>query len=364
MVETDSPYTQVQDLAPDVTAPVPKNERNETAPLAQPAKRGGFFSLVLGGLIAAGLGFGLAQYVPNGWPFSATANLDAQLKAQAAQIAALQARFENLPQHQTLDPTIFERIKQIEAQVAPDLDPIDKRLGALETRLGEIESMPADATGVAPAAIAALQAEVQALRDASVGEGGQVLAAETEARLKEAQTAAEALKADAEKLAKASRQQIGLGQLRAALDGGGSYADVLIEYEADLGSVPAILAENAGVGVPSLFALQETFPAAARIALDDALRADLGQTLTERASSFLRNQTGARSLEPREGTDPDAILSRAEAALAANDLPTALLELAGLPDVAQTAMAEWRTTAETRILADRAFTEFSASIGK
>ena len=81
------------------------------------------------------------------------------------------------------------------------------------------------------------------------------------------------------------------------------------------------------------------FPTAARAGLEAALRADMGSSWTERATNFLRAQTGARSLDPREGDDPDAILSRAEAAVSAGDLATALTEIAALPEPAQTAMA-------------------------
>ena len=58
-----------------------------------------------------------------------------------------------------------------------------------------------------------------------------------------------------------------------------------------------------------------------------------------RMASFLVSQTGARSLEPREGDDADAILSRAEAALRQGDVAGARALVAQLPEVAQTAMA-------------------------
>ena len=99
----------------------------------------------------------------------------------------------------------------------------------------------------------------------------------------------------------------------------------------------------AETGVPSLATLQDSFAEAARAALEAALRADMGDSWTDRAMSFFRTQTGARSLTPREGSDPDAILSRAEAALAKGDLVTTLAELDSLPEVARTAMADWRS---------------------
>ena len=89
----------------------------------------------------------------------------------------------------------------------------------------------------------------------------------------------------------------------------------------------------------------------------------MGESWTSRVSAFLRNQTGARSLTPREGNDPDAVLSRAEAALGAGDLATVLKELAALPPEGQTAMAAWQARCVTRQAAISAVQSLSASVG-
>ena len=107
------------------------------------------------------------------------------------------------------------------------------------------------------------------------------------------------------------------------------------------------LGDRAATGLPSVTQLRETFPAAARAALESALRANMGESWTDRVSSFLRSQTGLRSLTPRQGDDPDAILSRAEAALATGDVAAALTELETLPDSAKPPLADW--TAQARI---------------
>ena len=51
---------------------------------------------------------------------------------------------------------------------------------------------------------------------------------------------------------------------------------------------------------------------------------------------------------PRAGDGPDAILSRAEAALAGDDLDAALAELDALPEVVRAAMGDWLAGAEAR----------------
>jgi hypothetical protein len=66
---------------------------------------------------------------------------------------------------------------------------------------------------------------------------------------------------------------------------------------------------------------------------------------------FLTRSLGVRSVAPREGNDPDAVLSRAEAAVNAGDLSAALNELDTLPEEAQAVMADWRAAADARVSA-------------
>ena len=68
----------------------------------------------------------------------------------------------------------------------------------------------------------------------------------------------------------------------------------------------------------------------------------------DRVSAFVRLQLGTRSLEPKDGTDADAILSRAEAALKAGQIDAALSELTTLPDAGQPALEGWIADATAR----------------
>jgi len=61
-----------------------------------------------------------------------------------------------------------------------------------------------------------------------------------------------------------------------------------------------------------------------------------------------RRPLGARSVTPREGDDPDAILSRAEASVMRGRLGEALAEIEALPQVARDAMEDWIAQARTR----------------
>ena len=86
----------------------------------------------------------------------------------------------------------------------------------------------------------------------------------------------------------------------------------------------------------------------------------MGESWTDRVSSFLRTQTGLRSLTPRDGNDPDAVLSRAEAALTQGRLADALAELDALPDAALPALKDWTATATLRLSAESAVAALAA----
>ena len=328
--------TEEQTITPDVetTATPPTSEPAEAPPPPAAQKRSGIIAPLLGGILAAGAGFGLAQYVPNGWPSADTSALQATLDVQSKEIAALKDQIAQLPVP--------------EAAPAVDLAPINATVADLATRLDALESQPAqpaDTTALSDA-VAKLQADLAALKASGpVPANVAALTAEAEARLQEAEAQAAQIAAEAEALASKAARTAALGRLQTAIDGGAPYAELL----PGLGlSVPAALQDHAGTGLPSLTALQDGFPHAARLALESALRADMGDSWTERATSFFRSQTGARSLTPQDGNDPDAVLSRAEAALASGDLDTTLSELANLPQVAQDALADWRGLAERR----------------
>jgi hypothetical protein len=65
---------------------------------------------------------------------------------------------------------------------------------------------------------------------------------------------------------------------------------------------------------------------------------------------------------PREGSDPDAVLSRAQAAVRAGDLGAALTEMESLPEAARTAMQDWLDAASARKAAQDAADELADSL--
>lgn len=373
----DVPQTEDADLMavveatePVATDPAPEparespTERVTEAPVAPPAERrgggGAFVGLVLGGVIAAGAGFGLARFVPDLLPVGADAGLAETVQAQAEEIAALREQVAALPAKPVPDAEVEARLTALEGAAVPDLAGIEGRLSALEDKVAGLGS------GAGGGASPEMAVELQALKDqvARLGSGGTVPADVTaaaeaaEARLKEAEARAVAMAQEAEAAASASRRAAAVDRLAAALDSGAPYQGALRDLGAD---VPPVLVDHAAGGLPTVAELADTFPDAARDALEAALRANMGESWTERVSNFLRSQTGLRSLSPREGDDPDAILSRAEAALEAGDVATAVQELAAMPEAGKPALADWMEQAQLRVEAEAAFAALAAN---
>ena len=323
---------------PPVTAPPP------------PAKPSGLWPL-LGGVVAAVIGFGAAQVVPAGWPLGAGGAVEQDVAAIKAQLA---------------DTTLTEQVAALKTSVdampvQTDLAPVLDRLSQLEARLSALETAPATGSTTALAAdVAALKSTLatmgpgQAPSDALVKQASDAIAAQlaaTETRIADLNAATTAI---------ATRAAV--RQIQAAIDSGSPYTSALADLKT--ASLDAVLTDNAATGFPTLAQVQASFPDAARAALEASLRANMGESWSDRVANFLRNQTGARSLTPREGNDPDAILSRAEAALTAADLPTALQEIAALPPEGVAALADWQAGCERRQAGIAAVAALAQTLGE
>lgn len=368
--ETDRP-------APHSPAAAPPPAR---AP--EPARGGGLVPMVLGGVLAAGIGYGAAYM---GWLPTAPASDDASAEVTEA-LAALQAQVAELAARPQADPVAAPEIdltqitEQIGAQIGAQFDALSSRLdGASETlagladRVAVLEDRPVfsgdlDADGAAALeAATALEAELEAQRAAAAEQAAALQAAAeaaaTAAAEAEAQAAAAIAAAEAEAAAALDRAQAGaaLVELEAALQTGAPFADALAELS-DVADLPESLVSVADAGVPTLDALQDSFPPLARAALPIALQETAGEGVGDRLGAFLMGQVGGRSVEPREGDDPDAVLSRIEAAVGSGDLRGALSELAALPEGAQAALASWAADVEARAAATEGFETLSGAL--
>ena len=342
-------------------------------------RRGSFIPALLGGAIAAAFGYvaGQGGMLESVLPANLRqADLRPELAQNAIAIEALQSDFAALraAQSATNDAisgidlaTLSTQVADIAAAVTPIGDDVAQnrssiavvtgetgdlstQLIALADRVDALEKRPIS-EGVSEDAIAAYEAELTRLQETVAGQR-----AEYERMLTEAQ----ALEADAVKAAKVAAAGTAMSQLTSALDSGSPYTGALETISAAGFDVPSALSADAESGVATLAALRTAFPDAARDALAAARSA--GSDGPESVTQFLQRQLGMRSVVPREGDDPDAVLSRAEAALVNGNLTVALTEIAALPDAASAPLADWITQAQARQAALDAATALLATM--
>ena len=321
------------------TAPKPDEKKPEPAapptPAPAPEKTGtGFVPLVLGGVIAAALGFVASEANLLGWR-TQDDSLRVTLSEQQDQIEALMSAQSPAD------------LSAIEGSLAG----LNEQIAALDTRIAEVENRPATTVSVETgepvedvrAELAAMQAAINAQRD------------EIESLLGNAKSVEKATAASA----RIAAGQRALAQVTSAIGNGSSFADSIDEMTAaGFTDLPAALTEPAQEGVVTLNNLQSRFPDVARAVLADA-RASTTDSENNGIGGFLRRQLGARSVTSREGNDPDAILSRAEGAVRDGRVAEALAEINALPDGLKDAMQGWLSDARVRADAEAAVQDLS-----
>jgi hypothetical protein len=371
-VSSDQLAAEIASTAPEY--PVDARDREAEGPIVKIERRGGFLPLLFGGLAAGGIGFGVAAYLlPN--YFSGQGDIDVvdtlrrDVTVQADRLTALDGAVAGLRSAQdtlVVAPEVTDALSAQIADIGTRLDAMDQsvaalgeRFATLDARLTNAEQRPVSGDAASAAALETFQREMEGLRaevaaqqqSVEVAKDGISAAAKAAAEEIDAVRAdAERLRGDAEAAAHNAAIASGISLIEAALDSGAALSEPISQLVAAGVDVPAALKDQAQ-GVPTLGALRESFPDAARIALAVSVREEAGPDIWSRITAFFRSQSGARSLTPRAGGDPDAVLSRAEADLRAADLPNAVAELESLPEAGQAAMSEWVTRAERRVQA-------------
>ena len=266
----------------------------------------------------------------------------AAIGAQAEKLAALEKTVTDLAARPVVAPVVSgegsERLQGV-------LNELTARLTAQQQRLDELAARPASDAGSAEQ-LQGFVAQAEALQKQIAAS-----AAEAEQRIAAAESQASALQESAETANRRAQAATAAAALRAAIETGGSRDQALADLGAAGIEAPAVLNGD----LPTLEQLRAEFPAAARAGLAAALNAapNSGGALGV-IGDFLRVQTGARSVEPREGDDPDAVLSRVDAAVKAGDIRGALTGITTLPEPAQAAMADWTSRAQLWVDADTA----------
>jgi hypothetical protein len=285
--------------------------------------------LIFGGVLAVIIGFAVARsdlidyFLPPSW------RLDAGEVALQNQITSSQSEIE----------TLNEKVAAISSGLAnastPTQDVVDALTSQIDTlvdRLEAIEERPIT-TGNSGAD---LSGDFATLRGVAEKQQAEIDALLADARL-EKQTSQDAA---SNTLARAAATRIA-----AAIESGTPFAAALGDLEATgMSEIPEVLRTVAADGVITLASLQDAAP--------DASRAALAASPTDANAGFggfLKRQLGARSVAPREGNDPDAILSRVEGAVHQGHLTDALAEAEALPQEAKSAMSDWLDSVATRL---------------
>lgn len=361
----------------DPLAEQPQNVKADNAATAVPPtppaqvveRRGGVFPLVLGGALAAGVGYG-AHYVQTSR--QPTQQSGPEIAALQAELADLRATVAELPAPGALAPLSQElselnaRIAALETAGQPDLSEVENAIeklrsdmaglpdfAELQSDLDELRAIPQVDLGPVEEGVATLEARLAPLPD-------QIATLQTEMADLRALATEEVKQAEA--AVDTALAQAGLDRVSAALVTGAPF-DAATAQLADAGiAVPDALEVTAPDGVRTVESLQEGYGEAARAAISASLQNAPADSATEKLGNFFRAQVGARSLSPREGDDPDAITSRAGVAVAEGDLAAALDELSALPDAGLAAMDDWLSAAQTRLDAAAAFDALQSDI--
>jgi len=322
------------------------------------------FGSIIGGVIAGGIGFGIAMLMfPEGWrekDDSLVTSLQEGLGEQVEKVTALTGQVgeldgklgelggriegelgslkdtinEGLAERGTEIAAVADRLQRLtegEGMVALPED-VQLLLNAQKERIAELSE---NVAGIAESA----QDQINGLSEEVAGMAASAKA-QMEAALAEQETAEQA---EARVKARGALQAV-----RLALVSGEPFADAVGDISPAT-DVPEALSAVADDGVPTLSSLVGDYPALARSALSVAAREDKPESTGGALGSFFKDQLNARSLTPQEGDSADAVLSRVEAAVKAEDLETALTEIGSLADAPKAVFADWTARVEARL---------------
>ncbi len=386
MAENEAPEKVIDvESAPDIHDPDTVEEDHEEAGLAaRILKISGI--LVVGAGLALWLGPKIAPALPSGMaPVAAwLAPGGAQTNAE---IAALQTALADMPEPVSayeIDAMIAGGISTKTAALSAQIDAlgggtdtseIDSRLAALELKTdglrAELSSLLAQLSDVSQ-----IGGEVSADTAAklagfvAVNEGLKAEIAALGSRLDGVSaTAAQvsAVETNAEVARNAATIRSSLNAIDVALSAGLPFAATLTDMKnAGVTDLPTSLA-SASNGIATMAELRADFPEAAHAAIRASILASAGDGMFASVSAFTKAQVAGRSLTPQDGLGPDAVLSRAEAALKRDDLNQALTEIDALPTAAMSpdgdgAMDMWLANATELQDALTAFDTLQASL--
>lgn len=153
-----------------------------------------------------------------------------------------------------------------------------------------------------------------------------------------------------------------VGQLRAAVDRGDSYdlelAALRRQLSAEDAAMIAPLAKDAAHGILRHDQLRQSWPAVTARLLDQE-NAAVGPGVWPVIWRHLQKLVAIRRMDGK-GNDAEAVLARAEAALAKDDWDQMVAELQALPGPFAATAAPWLDQADARVAADHALSKVTA----
>ena len=344
-------------------------------PVPQQAQRSqvfGLFGFMFAGLLVALASFGGAQYSSGNWPFERIAtDFEARLATQSDEISALNtliASYDDTTALQDLQAQI-DGMRTIVTDLAALQVEIEQLFGVQnETidRVAALEEKLTSQSGITPATNAEITRYATALKlvQTQISEQNNAIA-EQRAGIAELSAAVELTQQETKSATHQSLTDGTISQVIGALESGAPFAFAIAGLQDFENLLTPALVAAAPYGVPTADALARAFPEQSRTALIAARTTSTSQaSSSNRVGDFLRSQLGMRSITPRAGNDPDAVLSRAEAAIQAGQVSNALSALTALPDSARTSMAGWIEQAELRQAAQLAVAALSQHLQK
>lgn len=263
---------------------------------------------------------------------------DERMGELRTQLREIQERVANIPDRATAKET-----EAAMALLAEKIDGLAERIGDLEKRP---QAVQADGASEEAVASAAADAKRNADKLAALADRLAKLEATQESQAPEAE-----------------RKQtlvVAVGQLREALNDSKPFASELESVTAlggaEVRAMTADIAPHAASGIPTAAELRKRFgPVAKKILAAESAPKD--GDWVDKALSQASDVVSIRKVGPVEGDDPGAIVSRAEAQLAASDLQSAVDELGGLEGAPAEAAKDWLAQARARLASQRVMRE-------
>ncbi len=254
--------------------------------------------------------------------------------------------------------TIESRLATVETQltgVTAELGSLRDQLSSVDLSNGNIDAASAAKLAGFAATIEGLKAEMTAMaaKQGNLSQKIDEVSVTSERKVKEAEVKVAIVETQKE-----------LTDLTNAIETGVGFEPALAALAANGVEIPDLLTSAAASGVPTMAKLKADFAKAAHSAIKADTQAKSSDGLGSTFTNFFKSQVTVRSLEPQEGDDANAVLSRVQGALDAGDLAGAVAQAETLQGAAQSVLADWLELAKTRASVLAAVGNLSTSLNK